>query len=231
MTGVAVITGAGSGIGRATAAAMSSEGWRVALAGRRVEPLHETGALLSGDWLAAATDVADPGSCATLIERCITRFGRIDALVNNAAEAPLLPIEETDAGTLRRVFDINALGTGYLTLAAWPHMVRQGGGRIVNVSTIGTSSPFPGFFAYAASKGAVEVMVKSCEIEGRAHNIRAFGVAPGAVETRMLRAIFTEGVIPSSKCLRPEDVARVVVDCASGRRDAENGTTIRMPGP
>lgn len=226
---VSIVTGAGSGIGRATAAALSWLGHRVVLAGRRLAALQETAAGLTTETLCVPTDVGEAGECRSLIAAALDCFGRVDALVNNAGYAPSAPIGSHDDEMIRRVFATNAMGPATLISAVWPTMVRQGGGRIVNVSSMATVDPFPGLFAYAASKGAVEVMVKSCEVEGRARGIRAFGVAPGAVETAMLRGIVSEADLPSSRCLRPEDVARVIADCAAGRRDGDSGKVILLP--
>jgi NAD(P)-dependent dehydrogenase (short-subunit alcohol dehydrogenase family) len=225
---VSVVTGAGSGIGRATALKLGGLGHRLVLAGRRGGPLDETGQLLEGEWVAVPTDVGNSGQAAALIDRAVERFGRLDNLVNNAGQAPNVPISETDAGLLEEVFRVNALGTGYAILAAWPVFRRQGSGCVVNVSTLGTTDPFPGFFAYAASKAAVEAMVKSCVNEKGEADIRAFAVAPGAVETAMLRAIAPESVLPRDKCLRPEEVADVIARCITGERDEMNGQVIYL---
>jgi NAD(P)-dependent dehydrogenase (short-subunit alcohol dehydrogenase family) len=94
-----------------------------------------------------------------------------------------------------------------------------------------TTDPFPGFFIYAAAKAGVNLMAKSCAKEGREFGIRAFSVAPGAVETPMLRALFSEVQLPPEKCLSPDDVAKVVVECIAGERDTQNGETIFIPSP
>jgi NAD(P)-dependent dehydrogenase (short-subunit alcohol dehydrogenase family) len=96
----------------------------------------------------------------------------------------------------------------------------------VNVSSIATVDPFPGFFAYAASKAALNLMTASAAKEGANVGIRAFAVAPGAVETPMLRASFDAKAVPPEACLEPESVARVIVACATGLRDADSGRVI-----
>jgi len=227
---VAIVTGAGSGIGRATAVGLSNAGYSMVLAGRRRSALEETGAMLSGNWQSIGTDVSQPADVADLIDATVGRLGRLDALVNNAGTAPLLPIDKTDPETVQRVFAVNAMGTANAIARAWPVFKRQGSGCIVNVSTMGTEDPFPGFFAYAASKAAVELMVKSCAKEGAMFNIRAFGVAPGAVETDTLRAVFSEKAIPPGACLKPEQIASVIVECVLGERDDMNGKTIYIGG-
>lgn len=229
---VAIITGAGSGIGLATARILADEGWAIVLAGRREDQLREARATLApGAHHCVPTDVGNAADCAALIRHAAGALGRIDALINNAGYAPLTPIAKHTPEMIRRSFEINAIGTANLILASWPHMLSRRAGRIVNVSSLATVDPFPGFFAYAAAKASVELMVKSIAKEGASAGIRAFAVAPGAVETAMLRSIISEKVLPPSKTLAPEAVARIIADCAVGRRDADNGKTILVPSP
>lgn len=229
---VAIITGAGSGIGVATSRLLAREGWTIVLAGRRAEQLAAAASTLPGDsHLVVPTDIADPDACTALARNAVDRLGRIDVLINNAGFAPLVPLGEQSPELVRQAFDINALGPANLILACWPHMAARRSGRIINVSSMATADPFPGFFGYAAAKASVELMVRSIATEGALLGIRAFAVAPGAVETPMLRAIVPESSLPSSRTLSPEAVARVVADCALGRRDADNGSTIRLPSP
>ncbi|TVQ31052.1 MAG: SDR family oxidoreductase [Phycisphaeraceae bacterium] len=229
---VTLITGAGAGIGRATAVMLAERGHALALAGRTEKTLRETADLcaLKAPGVAEphviVADVGEPRDARRMIDETIEHFGRLDALVNNAGVALLLPIEESTEDVLRQAFDVNAIGPGLAIHHAWPIFVRQKGGCIVNVSTRGTQDPFPGFFAYAASKAAVNLYAKSCATEGKKHNIRAFSVAPGAVETKMLRALFDEKTLPTDACLAPEDVAAVIVACILGERDSDNGDTI-----
>lgn len=225
---VALVTGAGSGIGRATAILLAARGYRVTLVGRRVETLRTVAARLpiSAEPLVIAADVGDAAAARAMIARAVERLGRLDVLINNAGLAPLLPIDRTTAEVLDEVYRVNALGPANAIAAAWPVFSRQRSGCIVNVSTIGTIDPFPGFFAYASAKAAVNLMARSCANEGRAIGVRAFAVAPGAVETPMLRANFSETVLPRSACLAPEEVAAVILDCVEGRRDDQNGNVI-----
>lgn len=230
----AIITGAGTGIGFATARRLGAKGWAVALAGRRREQLEHAAAALREAGSAPERvvvhpcDVADAASVRSLVADAHRRFGRVDALVNNAGVAALVPIDKGGPDFLRDVFAVNALGPAYAIAAVWPIMRAQGGGVIVNVSTIGTLDPFPGFFAYAGAKSAVNSFARSCAKEGAALGIRAFAVAPGATDTPMLRSMFDETALPPSHCLHAEDVAAVIVECVEGGRDAENGGTIYL---
>ncbi len=233
---VALVTGAGSGIGLASSLLLAKEGFDLVLVGRRREPLDAAATQIRSKTPGATVlvhpaDVGDPDAASSIIHAAIDRFGRLDALVNNAGLAPLLPIDQTTPDTLRDAFNVNAIGPGALIAAAWPTFVAQRSGRVINISTMGTSDPFPGFFAYAAAKCAVNSYARSIAKEGAEHNIRGFAIAPGAVETPMLRGLFDESMLPREKTLTPHDIARIVVDCAHGRRDSENGTTIYVPNP
>lgn len=246
---VALITGGGSGIGRATAMALARQGFALALVGRRMERLEETRRMLPPGTtpLLISADIADPGIARSMIDRAVARFGRLDALINNAGDAPRVPIERTLPELLDRVYKINALAPANAIARVWPIFKAQSaaaagekrdpdapppvGGRIVSVSTLGTIDPFPGFFAYASAKASVNLMARCCANEGRAHGIFAFAVAPGAVETEMLRVNFPEGVLAREKCLSVDQVAAVIVECVLGERDAQSGDTILLPSP
>jgi NAD(P)-dependent dehydrogenase (short-subunit alcohol dehydrogenase family) len=226
---VAIVTGAGSGIGRCASTHLAKAGYRVALVGRREEALIETQGLIDGpETLVLPVDVSDAAQAASVVVRTVETWGRLDALVNNAGAAPLEPIEKTSEYLLLSTFAVNAFGPAHLIAQAWPVFKRQESGCVVNVSTAGTADPFPGFFAYAASKAALESMTRSVMREGAAYGIRAFSVAPGAVETELLRGLFDEDAVPSSAALAPDDVAAAICDCVLGRRDADAGTVIRL---
>lgn len=228
---VAAITGAGSGIGRATAVALAQQGWRLVIMGRTRERLTDTASHCPTDVEVVGGDAGGAAQCAHLVARAVERFGRLDALVNNAGAAPLASIDQSTPDLIDAAFRINALAPAYAIHAAWPVFVRQQSGCIVNVSTLGTLDPFPGFFAYAAAKASVNLMARSCAIEGRRYNIRAFAVAPGAVETDMLRANFSDKALPASRCLQPAQVARVIVECILGKRDDDIGNVIYLRSP
>jgi NAD(P)-dependent dehydrogenase (short-subunit alcohol dehydrogenase family) len=173
-------------------------------------------------------DIGDWESAAAMVDQTVARLGRLDALVNNAGYAPLLPIEEHRPEVLEECYRINSLGPAFAITRVWPIFKRQRSGCIINVSTMGTIDPFPGFFGYAAAKAATNLMALSCANEGREFGIRAFAVAPGAVETAMLRSLFPESKLPSSQTMKPERIASVILDCIEGRCDDRNGQVITV---
>lgn len=224
---VAMVTGAGSGIGLATARMLESGGWRVVLVGRRKPALDQAAVGMSPERaLVAAGDMSVPGDIERVVDEAARWGGRIDLLVNNAGAGEVLPIGQTDWAALRRMFDLNALGVAYLIHKVWPVFAKQQAGCIVNVSSYAAMDPFAGFFAYGATKAAVNLLSFSAAKEGAAIGVRAFSVAPGAVETPLLRSLADETVVPRAWCLEPEEVGRIIVECAEGRRDLDNGKTI-----
>jgi len=227
---VAIVTGAGSGIGKAVALALGEEGFRLALVGRDADKLQST-ADSAPEALLIATDLSEPDAALLVVDKTVDKWGRVDVLVNNAGVAPLVPIDETTDTLIDETFAINAFAPIRLVASVWPVLRRQESGCVVNVSSMAVADPFPGFSVYAASKGAVDALTRSVINEGRVYGIRAFSVAPGAVETPLLRASFSAQAIPPTATLDPRDVARVVVDCIQGRREADLGQTILLPSP
>ena len=173
---VSIVTGAGSGIGAATARLLAARGHACVLVGRSADKLEEVRASLSEPTrhLVMPADVADSGLCFDIVDRTLEAFGRIDSLVLSAGTAPKLPIERTTEETLEECFFVNTFGSAYFVMRAWPHFKSRRAGRVVFVSTLGTLDPFPGFFAYAASKAAVDSFARSIRAEGRSLGVHAF---------------------------------------------------------
>jgi len=232
-TPVSIVTGAGSGIGAATARMLAARGHAVVLVGRRVGPLEEVRASMAEPTrhMVMPADVADSGLAADIVDRTVEAYGRIDALILAAGTAPRASIEDTTEELLEEAFFVNAFGKAFFIVRAWPVFKRQRAGRVVVVSTLGTLDPFPGFFAYAASKSAADSFVRSIRAEGKSIGVKAFAVNPGCVETAMLRRNFPEHVIPREKALPPEAIAEVIVACACGERDGDNGKVIPVHSP
>lgn len=239
---IVVVTGAGSGIGREIALDLSGRGCKIVLAGRRREPLEETATFLAGESLVVVADVRKSEDARRIIDEAVKRFGRLDVLINNAGAAPCMPIDKHTPAIIEDTFAVNALGPAYLIARAWKVWEDQnaadhaagrapGGGCIINISSMATVDPFPGLFAYAAAKGALSTMIKSCHNEGKDLGIRAFCVSPGSVETAMLRAIVDSDMLPHDRTLSPKAVAIIVAECISGLRDDVSGQVLLLPSP
>ncbi len=206
---IALITGAGSGIGRRTAFALWNAGWSVALAGRREHLLHETLAesgVAADRGLVQACDVSDEHSVAALFARVEETYGRLDLLFNNAGISALgLPLDELDAGAWRRVLDINVTGVFLCTQAAFRLMKRQRprGGRIINNGSLSAQRPRPMSAPYTASKHALTGLTRSTSLDGREWDIVCGQIDIGNAATEMTRRM-EEGVIQADGQMRVE---------------------------
>jgi NAD(P)-dependent dehydrogenase (short-subunit alcohol dehydrogenase family) len=219
-TRIAVVTGAGSGIGRAVAAELLRAGWPVALAGRRVETLEETAGLVpEGAALAVRTDVSRQEDVAALFAAAVERFGRVDLLFNNAGTFGPggVPVEELPYDAWRHVVDTNLNGAFLCAQAAFRLMKEQDprGGRIINNGSISAHTPRPHSVAYTATKHALTGLTKSLSLDGRPYDIAVGQIDIGNAATDMTAAMQT-GALQADGSVRPEpvmdvaDVARTV---------------------
>ena len=218
----AVITGAGSGIGKATALAFLRDGWNVALAGRRQAALDEALVAAGADaarGLAVATDVADPQSVAALFEQVVKRFGRVDVLFNNAGQnAPGVPFEDLPWDKWKAVVDTNLSGSFLCAQAAFRAMKAQNpqGGRIINNGSISAHAPRPDSAPYTASKHGVSGLTRTMSLDGRKYGIACCQVDVGNAMTE-LAARMSKGVKQADGAIKAEpmidvaDVARSVL--------------------
>ena len=209
---VAVVTGAGTGIGRAICLAFAQRGASVVATARNTANLEETGSLVreaGGKCLVYPSDLSDARNVVALTEAVVERFGRIDILVNNAAQAIFGKVEDIDLAAFDAMLAINCAGVLYMCQSVWPLMKRGRGGTIINISSMSATDPFPGLAVYGATKAFVNLLTKGLAEEGRAHNIAVFAVGPGAVETAMLRNTFPD--FPPEQTLPPSAIADVVV--------------------
>ena len=206
---VAVITGAGSGIGREAALALGRAGHSLVLAGRRPEPLAETASAVDlAESVVAPTDVADPASVEKLFSLTVERFGRVDLLFNNAGIfVPAVDFDQLEVDDWRRCVDINLTGSFLCARQAFRIMRRQDpeGGRIINNGSISAHSPRPDSAAYTATKHAITGLTKSLSLDGRAHGICCSQLDIGNAGTEMA-AKFPLGVRQASGDIRPEPV-------------------------
>jgi NAD(P)-dependent dehydrogenase (short-subunit alcohol dehydrogenase family) len=213
---VAIITGGGRGIGKATALAFLEDGYRVALAGRHRDTLERTAAESgAGDRaLVIPTDVADPDSVDALFAEVRNQLGRLDVLFNNAgAGARPVPIDELTFDEWRKVVDVNLTGTFLCTRAAFRLMKAQDprGGRIINNGSISAHAPRPSSSPYTATKHAITGLTKSTSLDGRQHDIACGQIDIGNALTEMT-ARMAKGVPQADGSVRPEpaiDVAHV----------------------
>lgn len=228
---VALVTGAGSGIGRQVALELLADGWSVVLAGRREEKLHETRDLASdraGQTLPVPTDVTQPDSIARLFSAAVGTFGRVDLLFNNAGvSAPAVPLEDLSLDQWQSVVDVNLTGMFLCLQAAFRQMKQQQppGGRIINNGSISAHVPRPQSAPYTATKHAVTGLTKSASLDGRRFNIAVGQIDIGNALTDMA-AKMTQGVPQANGETKVEPtmdvrhVARTVVHMANLPLDA-----------
>ena len=236
---VAMITGAGTGIGRASALAMLREGWSVVLAGRRPEPLEQTQADAGADGeraLVARADVGDPASVEALFAKTKKAFGRLDLLFNNAgANAPGIPLEELTVEQWRSVVDVNLTGAFLCTREAFRLMKSQRpmGGRIVNNGSISAHAPRPNSAPYTSTKHAITGLTKSTSLDGRKYDVACGQIDIGNALTEMAARMAdgvpqANGEVAAEPLMDPEHVARALVYMASLPLDANVQTMTVM---
>ena len=225
---IAVVTGAGSGIGRASALALSREGWSVVLAGRRKDALEETASQAKGRTLVVPTDVGDPISVKALFAKTTETFGRLDLLFNNAGTgAPAVPLEDLTVEQWKTVVDANLNGVFYCTQEAFKIMKSQTprGGRIINNGSISAHAPRPNSAPYTSTKHAVTGLTKAASLDGRKYDIAVGQLDIGNAETP-LAARMKNGVPQANGTIMPEPLmdvehtARAIVHMASLPLDA-----------
>lgn len=226
---VAIISGASRGIGRAAAAELARQGAAVVLAARDAEALDEGAREIvaqGGRARAQPSDVADESSVEQLFAATVSTFGRVDMLINSAGALVNKPFAELEADDWDHVLAVNLRGTFLMCRAAFRQMTPQGGGVIINLSSLSGIpgvEKFPGLSAYNASKYGVAGLTEILAVEGRPHNIRVLAVSPGAVDTEMLRR-----AAPHLKPgMTPADLARILAWLAGP--DASHLSGINLP--
>ena len=224
---VALITGAGRGIGRAAALELARAGYDLSLVARSSTDLGET-ARLAGRGMVVPMDVTDPEAVESCVTNTVYEYGRLDAIVHCAGLAPVKSIGEMSVAQWREVLETNLSAAFYLCRAGWPQFRRQNSGVVVNISSEASRDPFPGFAAYGAAKAGVNLLGRSAAREGQEFGVRVHTIAPAAVETGMFRQILTHDLYPSEKTLSPEDVARVIVQCVRGDLAHTSGEVIYL---
>src|SRR6267378_2863892 len=236
---VALATGAARGIGLATAKRFLAEGWRVALLDIENDLLKSAVAALATPehTLALHCDVSDAKAVAATIDKVATRFGRLDALVNNAGVAVFAPLLETSDADWSRILEVNLTGPFLCTKAAAPLMREHGGGAIVNITSISAVRASTLRSAYGTSKAGLAHLTKQLAVELASLGIRVNGVAPGPVETAMAKAVHTPEIradyhdaIPLNRYGLEEELAEAVFFLCSERATDITGQILAVDG-
>lgn len=225
----AVVTGASSGIGRATAVMLAARGARVAIFARSADALQTIAAEYGDHMVAIAGDASDADAIERLFRDTESRFGPCEILVNNAGMIDPAPVIETDAGRWDRMFAVNVRSAFLAARRALPSMIERRSGSIVNVSSIsGILGPekFPGFASYNASKAALIAFTEALAVEVKQHGIRVNAVSPGSVDTPMWAA--ASGGAPAEST--PDEVAEAILFLASDRSRPMNGQNLHFYG-
>jgi NAD(P)-dependent dehydrogenase (short-subunit alcohol dehydrogenase family) len=228
---VALITGAGRGIGRAIAIAYANAGARVMLVGRNPDPLNAVAQeITSNGGIAAvlAADVSRDADVARIVATTLGKFGHIDVLVNNAAIIPASkPLVDTDPASWREVIEVNLVAPAMVIRAVLPGMITAGAGRIINISSIGARAGGRGRSAYRASKAGLINLTQSVAAEVKQHGIDVTCICPGGVDTEGL----WESVGPTMKAgketlIKPEEIADLALFLATSASSSITGTAI-----
>ena len=239
---VVLITGAGTGIGRACAEAFVREGARVALMGRRREPLASVASTLGDSAVIIAGDVSKPADCERAVAETIARFGHLNVLVNNAGVLHVGTAESHTEAEFDETYNVNVKGLWMMCKAAIPHLRSAGGGTIVNLSSVAGLMGIANRVAYGASKGAVTIMTKGMAADLAADNIRVNCICPGVVETDLVADVIRKApnpelvrktrvaLHPLGRFGQPHDVAECAVYLASDESSWVTGAAFPIDG-
>jgi NAD(P)-dependent dehydrogenase (short-subunit alcohol dehydrogenase family) len=239
----ALVTGASRGIGRSIALALAGEGASVAVncaasmeaAENVVQEIKDLG----HDSFAVKADVADKPAVAAMVQATVSRFGKIDILVNNAGMATVAPSEDLDESVWRRGIDVMLTGTFFCSQAAGHEMIRQNSGKIINIASINGIVAFPERASYCSAKAGVMALTKVLASEWARHGISVNAIAPGYVDTELVRNLASQGTLdvnelvnrtPSKKLTGAADIGKAVVFLSSEDADNINGQTLVIDG-
>ena len=239
---IAIVTGAGSGIGRAIAVAMIREGARVVLMGRRKDRIEEVASEANGSAIALAADVSKRDEIEHVLQETVKAFGGINVLVNNAGILHAGTAEQITEAQWDETFNINVRGLWLLSRAVLPHLRKAGGGSIINVASVLGINGTRNRAAYAPSKGAVVLLTKCMAIDHGHENIRVNAICPSFVETDLTAAVLSNaadpdamrreriGVHPVGRLGQPEDMAGLAVYLASDESSWVTGAAFPVDG-
>ena len=239
---IAIVTGAGSGIGRACALAIAREGARVALVGRRRDRLDGAAREIGDSALVLAADISKKDEIDSVIERTTAHFGSFNVLVNNAGVLHIGTAEQITEEQWDETFSVNVRGLWLLSRAVLPHMRNAGGGSIINMASVLGINGARNRASYAASKGAVVLLTKCMAIDHGHEHIRVNAICPSFVETDLTAGVIRQapdpgsvrreriGVHPIGRLGQPEDIAGLAVYLASDESSWVTGTAFPVDG-
>lgn len=238
---VAIITGGGSGIGRATAELFAKEGASVVVADYKADLGRETVQAIrdaGGEATFVEVDVSDPAQVQRMVQTALDTYGGIDVLFNNAATLIFGTVLDTAEEAWRRLMDVNLTGVFLCSKAVLPHMIARGGGSIINMSSsTGAHDGNANAVAYVTSKGGVTLMTRCMAIDHAGHNVRVNAIAPGPTNTPMLRNIMSPAEIdtfaatfPAKRLGRPEELAYAALFLASDEASFVTGAVLAVDG-
>jgi NAD(P)-dependent dehydrogenase (short-subunit alcohol dehydrogenase family) len=243
----ALITGAGSGIGRATAMRFAEEGAAVAVVDLRADAAEETADKITADGgraVAVAADVTEAAAIERAVAMAVEVFGRLDVLYNNAGVDSTGSVADADEADWDRCFAVNVKGTFLASRAAVPHLERDGGGSIVNQGSVAALVGVPGFAAYCAAKGAVVALTRSMAVDLAPRGIRVNVICPGTVYTPLMEPLLrrrgdgdleaglakTIAKYPIGRLGTPEEIAEAALWLASPESSFATGTVLTVDG-
>jgi NAD(P)-dependent dehydrogenase (short-subunit alcohol dehydrogenase family) len=239
---VALVTGAGSGIGRACAMALAREGARVALVGRREQPLKEVAGEIGDAAFVAPADVSNETAIERVLHRVTTHLGSLNVLLNNAGVLHIGTAEQITEAQWDETFNTNVRGLWLLSRAALPHMRKAGGGSIINMASVLGINGARNRASYAPSKGAVVLLTKCMAIDHAQDKIRVNAICPGFVETDLTAAVISQAADPSAvraervkvhpigRLGEPKDIAGLAVYLASEESSWVTGAVFPVDG-
>jgi len=239
---IAIVTGAGSGIGRACAIALAREGAKVALVARRQDRLASVAREIGGSALVLPADISKQTEISRVIDQVVSRFGGLNVLVNNAGILHIGTVEQITEEQWDQTFDINVRGLWLLSRSVLPHLRKAGGGSIINVASVLGINGARNRASYAPSKGAVVLLTKCMAIDHGHEKIRVNAICPSFVETDLTAAVVSQApdpdavrreriaVHPIGRLGQPEDIAGMAVYLASDKSSWVTGAVFPVDG-